>query len=104
VLWVAVGICLFVIVAAAVALTMAAVLGVRGLKAMKAEMEGGLRELNTQTAEMEKRLEAFAARSDELKDTLDRLSESLRRVSVLLNATRDARDMAGTARDFVPKK
>ena len=57
VLWVAVGICLFVIVAAAVAVMAAALVGVRGVKAMKAELVGGLEELNKSTAELEKRMD-----------------------------------------------
>ncbi len=104
VLWVAVGFCLFVIVASAVAMIVAALLGVRGVKAVRANLEDGLRELNASTTELEARLEAFAARSDELQRSLDQLSESLRKVSALANATRDAQDIGERVGDFVPKK
>jgi hypothetical protein len=104
VLWVAVAFCLIVIVAAGVAMVVAGVLGARGVKAVRANLESGLRELNASTTELETRLEAFAARSDELQRSLDRLSESLRKVTVLVTATRDAQDIRAQVGDYIPKK
>ena len=104
VLWVGVGICLFVIIASAAAIIVAATMGVRAIKAMKAQLVGGLAELDAQTKEMEQKIATLSERSDELSASLDKLTESLRKVSVLAGSTRDARDIVGNVRDFVPKK
>ena len=59
---------------------------------MKTEFEGGLQEIDASTKEMETRLTAVAARSDELKESLDKLFSSA------AQSLRGGRRHAGRAR------
>jgi methyl-accepting chemotaxis protein len=103
-LWAAVAFCLLVFAFGGIMLIVAAVLGIRLFKNVRGTLVESVNNLAKQADEAEKQLEQLTARADEAQHAFDELAESMRRVQVLLGATRDARQAVSRATRLLPRK
>jgi len=103
-LWAAVAFCLLVFTFGGIMLIVAAVIGMRLFRSVRGTLVESVNNLAKQADEAEKQLEKLTARADEAQRAFDELAESMRRVQVLLGATRDARQAVSRAARFVPRK
>jgi methyl-accepting chemotaxis protein len=103
-LWAAVAFCLLVFAVGGIMLIVAAVLGIRLFRTVRGTLVESVNNLAKQADEAEKQLEQLTARADEAQHAFDELAESMRRVQVLLAATRDARQAVSRAARLLPRK
>ena len=103
-LWAAVAFCLLVFALGGIMLVVAAVLGMRLFKTVRGTLVESVNNLAKQADEAEKQLEQLTARADEAQRAFDELAESMRRIQVLLGATRDARQAVSRVTRLVPRK
>ena len=103
-LWAAVAFCLLVFALGGFMLLTAAVLGVRLFRSVRGTLVEAVGNVAKQAEEAEKRLEELTARADDAQRAFDELAESMRRVQVLLSATRDARQAVSRVTGLIPRK
>jgi hypothetical protein len=103
-LWAAVAFCLLVFAFGGIMLLVAAVVGMRLFRSVRGTLVESVNNLAKQADEAEKQLAQLTARADEAQHAFDELAESMRRVQVLLGATRDARQAVSRATRLLPRK